>query len=80
VELAEALVGLWPSLAVLFVSGHLDEAALHRHPLDPDADLLPKPFTPGQLGRRARQALDRAAAQRQVPPVAVSPRHRATGT
>jgi PAS domain S-box-containing protein len=64
VELAESLVALWPSVAVLFVSGHLDEGAMDRHPLDPDADLLPKPFTPDQLGRRARQALDRAAANR----------------
>ena len=49
------LVELWPTLAVLFVSGHLDEGAMGRHPLDPEADLLPKPFTPDQLGRRARQ-------------------------
>jgi len=64
VELAESLVELWPTLAVLFMSGHLDEGAMDRHPLDPDADLLPKPFTPDQLGRRARHALDRAAASR----------------
>ncbi len=64
VELADSLVELWPTLAVLFVSGHLDEGALERHPLDPDADLLPKPFTPTQLGRRARRALDLAAADR----------------
>ena len=61
VELAESLVELWPTLAVLFVSGHLDEGAMERHPLDPEADLLPKPFTPDQLGRRARRALDLAA-------------------
>ena len=64
VELAESLVDLWPELAVLFMSGHLDEGAMERHPLDPDADLLPKPFTPNQLGRRARHALDRGAANR----------------
>jgi PAS domain S-box-containing protein len=64
VELAESLVDLWPELAVLFMSGHLDEGAMERHPLDPDADLLPKPFTPDQLGRRARHALDRGAANR----------------
>lgn len=66
VELAESLVELWPTVAVLFMSGHLDEGALERHPLDPDADLLPKPFTPAQLGRRARHALDRAAANRKT--------------
>ena len=66
VELAESLVELWPTVAVLFMSGHLDEGAMERHPLDPDADLLPKPFTPDQLGRRARHALDRAAANRRA--------------
>jgi two-component system cell cycle sensor histidine kinase/response regulator CckA len=66
VELAESLVDLWPTVAVLFMSGHLDEGAMERHPLDPDADLLPKPFTPDQLGRRARHALDRAAANRRT--------------
>jgi CheY-like chemotaxis protein len=66
VELAESLVELWPTVAVLFMSGHLDEGALERHPLDPEADLLPKPFTPDQLGRRARHALDRAAANRKA--------------
>jgi two-component system cell cycle sensor histidine kinase/response regulator CckA len=66
VELAGSLVELWPSVAVLFMSGHLDEGALDRHPLDPDADLLPKPFTPAQLGRRARLALDRGAANRKA--------------
>ena len=63
VELAHELTGRWPWMAVLFMSGHLDEGAMARHPLDPDADLLRKPFTPDQLSRRVRQALDRAAAQ-----------------
>ncbi len=66
VELAESLVELWPTMAVLFMSGHLDEGAMERHPLDPDADLLPKPFTPDQLGRRARLALDRAVTNRRT--------------
>jgi PAS domain S-box-containing protein len=66
VELAESLLDLWPTVAVLFMSGHLDEGAMDRHPLDPEADLLPKPFTPDQLGRRARLALDRGAVQRKA--------------
>ena len=53
-------------VAVLFMSGHLDEGAMERHPLDPDADLLPKPFTPNQLGGRARHALDRAESTRRT--------------
>jgi len=76
VELAEALVDHWPWLAVLFMSGHLDEGALQRHPLDPDADLLAKPFTPQQLARRVRVALDRAAANQKV---GALPEHLRTG-
>jgi PAS domain S-box-containing protein len=82
VELAETLVELWPWLAVLYMSGHLDEGAMRRHPLDSDADLLHKPFTPDQLGRRARLALDRAVANRAKRPVPTVPgdlRARATG-
>ena len=79
VELAESLVELWPAVAVLFVSGHLDEGAMERHPLDPDADLLPKPFTPDQLGRRARRALDLAAAMRRSRAVPGHQRAEATG-
>jgi PAS domain S-box-containing protein len=79
-ELADTLLEMWPSMAVLFMSGHLDEGALERHPLDPDADLLPKPFTPDQLGRRARQALDRAAANKKKGVVPERLRARATGS
>ncbi|HTT86895.1 MAG TPA: response regulator, partial [Acidimicrobiales bacterium] len=80
VELAEALAGRWPSLAVLFMSGHLDEHAMARHPLDPDADLLAKPFTPAQLGRRVRHALDVAATRRNGRAPAGELRARATGS
>ncbi|HUY64103.1 MAG TPA: ATP-binding protein, partial [Acidimicrobiales bacterium] len=80
VELADNLVALWPTLTVLFMSGHLDEAAVARHPLEADADLLAKPFTPDQLGRRVRQALDRNAAVRKAGTVPEHLRARATGT
>jgi len=79
VELAESLVDLWPGLSVLFMSGHLDDGAMERHPLDPDADLLPKPFTPDQLGRRARHALDVGAASRKSRLAAEHLRAEATG-
>ena len=50
-------------MPVLFVSGHLDEGSVGRNPMADDADLLPKPFTPDQLGQRVRQALDRSQAR-----------------
>ena len=80
IELADALTERWPWLAVLFMSGHLDEGAMQRHPLDPDAELLPKPFTPDQLGRRVRVALDRTAANRKVGALPDNFRRRATGS
>jgi PAS domain S-box-containing protein len=63
IELAEKVGELWPSMPVLFVSGHLDEGSVGRNPMAADADLLPKPFTPDQLGHRVRQALDRVQAR-----------------
>jgi DNA-binding response OmpR family regulator len=66
VELATIVNELWPLLPVLFVSGHLDEASVGRHPMADGADLLAKPFTPDQLGQRVRQALDRAQARRRA--------------
>jgi PAS domain S-box-containing protein len=63
-ELAAELTARFPKLPVLFVSGHLDDGAAGdgERRLDDRADLLAKPFTPLQLTRRVRQALDRAAA------------------
>jgi PAS domain S-box-containing protein len=63
IELAAQVNELWPSMPVLFVSGHLDEQSVGRNPMAEDADLLPKPFTPDQLGQRVRQALDRSQAR-----------------
>jgi CheY-like chemotaxis protein len=63
IELAAQVNELWPSMPVLFVSGHLDEHSVGRNPMAEDADLLPKPFTPDQLGQRVRQALDRSQAR-----------------
>jgi CheY-like chemotaxis protein len=64
VELAERLRKRWRTLPVLFVSGHLGQEALQDDPLGGPADLLVKPFTPDELGRRVRQALDRASRAR----------------
>ena len=61
VELVSRLRKRWRRLPVLYVSGHLDEHELGDDPAGGPADLLVKPFTPEQLGRRVRQALDRAA-------------------
>jgi PAS domain S-box-containing protein len=61
IELARRLTERWPSLPVLFVSGHLQGRRAVREDLPEDSELLAKPFTPDQLARRVRQVLDRAS-------------------
>jgi DNA-binding response OmpR family regulator len=73
IELVERARHRYPQLRVLFVSGHLDdEYATSRH-LPPGADLLAKPFTPGALSARVRQALE---APKPPPPGAAVARSR----
>ena len=56
--LAEGLVARRPGLRVLYMSGYTD-GQLHQHGvLKRGVALLAKPFTPDQLVRRVRAALD----------------------
>jgi PAS domain S-box-containing protein len=59
--LAEALHHLRPGAPVLYVSGYTGDAIAQRGVLDPGIELLPKPFTPGDLLARVRALLDSAA-------------------
>jgi CheY-like chemotaxis protein len=59
-ELARRLAPVRPKMKVLFMSGYTDDAIIHTGVLGPDADFLPKPFTPEVLVRRVRDILDRA--------------------
>jgi PAS domain S-box-containing protein len=56
-DLARRLGESRPSLKVLFVSGYTDEALAPRGVLEPDTELLQKPFTPRELARRVRAIL-----------------------
>jgi two-component system NtrC family sensor kinase len=47
-----------PELKVLFATGYTRNAIIHQGRLDPDVDLLSKPFTPDVLARKIRQVLD----------------------
>ena len=61
--LAEGLVSRRPGLRVLFMSGYTD-GQLHQHGvLKRGVALLAKPFTPEQLVRRVRAALDVVASR-----------------
>jgi two-component system, cell cycle sensor histidine kinase and response regulator CckA len=58
VTLAQTLVDRWPSLRVIFMSGYTDED-LSIAGIQTPAPILQKPFTPRDLRRRIRDALDR---------------------
>ena len=47
-----------PDIKVLFVTGYTRNAIIHHGRLDPDIDLLTKPFTADALTRKIRQILD----------------------
>lgn len=57
-ELAERARKLRPALKVLFTTGYARNAIVHQGRLDPDVELLTKPFTRTQLAARIRDVLD----------------------
>jgi PAS domain S-box-containing protein len=61
-ELAERLIGDYPHLEVLYLSGYTDDAIAHHGVLQAGIELLHKPFTPDALARRVREVLDKRPA------------------
>jgi CheY-like chemotaxis protein len=57
-ELADEVRRLRPGTRVLFATGYTDDEIVRLGVMDRDYDLLPKPYTPAELARRVRQALD----------------------
>jgi len=56
-QLAAQVLGQRSEVRVLYTSGHSDRGRA-AHQLQPDDELLDKPFTPDELARRVRAALD----------------------
>ena len=56
--LADRLSTRRPGIRILFMSGYPDDATLRHGPLRAGTHFLPKPFTPGGLSEKVREALD----------------------
>lgn len=57
-QLADAIKALVPKLPVLFTTGFSRNAIFHQGRLDADVELLNKPYTMLQLGRKVRAVID----------------------
>ena len=57
-DLAAALRRRFPSLKVLFMSGHTDHVLLEKHILKPNSPFLQKPFAIQTFARKVRDTLD----------------------
>jgi signal transduction histidine kinase len=57
-ELADRIVQKQPKLPVLFTTGYTRNAIFHHGRLDPNVNLLSKPYTQQDLARKIRQLLD----------------------
>jgi len=57
-ELAQDLKAQRPELKVLYMSGYADDVIARHGILDPETELLQKPFTPDSLGRKVRSLFD----------------------
>ena len=60
-ELVEVLCRENPDLKVVFISGYTEDVIVRRGVTDERTPFLAKPFTPAQLARTVRTALDGAA-------------------
>jgi signal transduction histidine kinase/ActR/RegA family two-component response regulator len=58
--LADKIRQIYPNLPVLFTTGYTRNAIVHQGRLDPDVQLLNKPFTQQDLARKIRELLDAA--------------------
>jgi signal transduction histidine kinase/CheY-like chemotaxis protein len=58
-QLSHEVLKIRPGLAVLFTTGYTPNAIIHHGRLDPDVELLSKPYTRDDLSRKIRRVLDR---------------------
>ena len=65
-QLTDEVLKRRPSIKVLYMTGYTRNAIIHHGRLDPDIDLLTKPFTADALARKVRRILDASAAAKQT--------------
>ena len=65
--LADKVRQIYPNLPVLFTTCYTRNAIVHQGRLDPDVQLLNKPFTQQDLARKLRELLDGAATPEVAP-------------
>jgi PAS domain S-box-containing protein len=57
-DLAKAVAGMRPDVKVLYMSGYAEDAIVKHGVLDPGLAFVPKPFTPKDLLKAVRSAID----------------------
>jgi two-component system cell cycle sensor histidine kinase/response regulator CckA len=57
-ELGEAIASRDPDLPILYMSAYAEDEIARRRLLQPSVPFLQKPFSPSQLARSVRAALD----------------------
>jgi two-component system NtrC family sensor kinase len=57
-QLADEVLRQRPGIKVLYITGYTRNAIIHHGRLDPDIELLTKPFTAETLARKLRSILD----------------------
>ncbi len=57
-QLAEAALGLFPNLKILFTSGYTENAIVHNGTLDSGVELLSKPYDRQKLAAKLRRVLE----------------------
>jgi len=58
-QLSREVLKTRPGLAVLFTTGYTPNAIIHHGRVDPDVQLLSKPYTRDDLSHKIRHVLDR---------------------
>ena len=66
-ELSDRVRSLYPHMRILFTSAYTENAIVHQGVLDPGVAFLAKPYTPGNLARKLREALDAPGAPKPDP-------------